>query len=112
MQTTRKELLEIRARFEEAIERAKLSPSTSRRYMSWAKRFILHCRYSGIELERESVKYFLKGYSSLYTQRQGYFALKFLFEKAIKQDYIEYTALYEESIPKRRRSKWRRRRWW
>jgi len=98
----------LREQFDLASCRARLKRSTSKRYQSWIKRYLIYCRALGLVLSQENALAFLRTYSSPNTQRQGYYAMQFLFKNVLEQECFFDLSDIQESKPRlsSRKRKW------
>ena len=99
----------LRNVFVREVHKRRIRETTVTRYRSWIRRFLLHCRALGVSPDKDSALYFLRTYESRHSQRQGYFALKFLFGQ--RNDSDSFFTLDEIDRAKHRRSeRWHK--WW
>lgn len=101
----------MRKQFDSAVSTYRLSASTTKRYRSWIRRFLIHCRKHGQQVTEKSAYTFLTSYSSAHTRRQGYFALRFFFTKALEKSFTPEQMQGFVIAQKQRRQKATQRKW-
>lgn len=108
-------LVKLRKSFELAAASARFKASTKVRYRSWIRRYLAYCISLDISIDQSGAVAFLKSYKNYSTRRQGYYALRFLFLRVMKnQKFFSLLDCFPEctktwSMPKKRWWKrWRR----
>lgn len=79
------DLYSLRKHFNTAVAYRELSPSTIKRYRSWVRRYLRYCRNHRYLPNQESAQAFLQTLHCYPTHPQAYYALKFLFVRAMHQ---------------------------
>jgi len=85
MDLEKNKLKSLKENFNREVAKAKLTDSTITRYQSWIRRYLIYCKNHNLEINCNSSVSFLKNYQNYYTRRQGFYALRFLNVRVIRQ---------------------------
>lgn len=101
MEINKNNLAILKMGFEREISKNSTKYSTIQRYRSWIRRYIRFCLNLGLEINQDSALAFIKSYEIYTTRRQGYYAMKFLFNKILKVKMFKLCDTYKEERKKK-----------